>query len=210
MSETKKRYHHGDLGKAVQEAAVQLILARGEAAFTMRELAGQVGVSHAALYRHYNGKRSVLAAVAEQGFRALLQDLKQAEEHMGSGATPSAVLKAQAVAYVDFARRWPGHFRAMFHAELSDKSDFPELADLAQRAGDALMTHARQGLATGELKVEQSAEGVMLTVWALAHGLSDLILNRQFPSAAARDNPMLQKRTEELGALLLSGIIGGK
>ena len=58
------RYHHGNLKKTIVQTAIQLIEERGEASFTIRELAKSVGVSHAAAYRHFRSKRQLLAKIA--------------------------------------------------------------------------------------------------------------------------------------------------
>jgi AcrR family transcriptional regulator len=62
------RYHHGNLKKTMVQTAIQLIEERGEASFTIRELAKSVGVSHAAAYRHFRSKRELLAQIAEEGW----------------------------------------------------------------------------------------------------------------------------------------------
>jgi AcrR family transcriptional regulator len=65
------RYHHGNLKKAMVQTAIQLIEERGEASFTIRELAKSVGVSQTAAYRHFRSKRELLAQIVEEGFHGL-------------------------------------------------------------------------------------------------------------------------------------------
>ncbi len=67
----KLHYHHGDLRRALVEAALRLIGERGPREFTLREVARCVGVTHTALYRHFPDKAALLAVVAEEGFRML-------------------------------------------------------------------------------------------------------------------------------------------
>jgi hypothetical protein len=54
------RYHHGDLRRAVIEAALQLIAKKGIESLTLREIAQQVGVSRMAPYRHFESKAVLL------------------------------------------------------------------------------------------------------------------------------------------------------
>ena len=57
-------YHHGDLPRALLEAAVQAILEVGSAAVSLRDLARRAGVSHAAPAHHFGDKAGLLTAVA--------------------------------------------------------------------------------------------------------------------------------------------------
>src|SRR2546429_977719 len=67
----KRPYHHGNLRQALIDAALELIEERGVPALTLREVARQVGVTHAAPQRHFADRAALVAAVAEQGFRGL-------------------------------------------------------------------------------------------------------------------------------------------
>jgi AcrR family transcriptional regulator len=69
-------YHHGDLRRALVDAALALVQERGAEGFTLREAARRVGVSQTAPYRHFETKEALLAAVAEEGFTTLLGILK--------------------------------------------------------------------------------------------------------------------------------------
>lgn len=64
-------YHHGDLKRALTDAALQLVQEKGPKGFTLREVARRAGVSAAAPYRHFADKAQLLAAVATQGFLQL-------------------------------------------------------------------------------------------------------------------------------------------
>src|SRR4051812_39557695 len=49
-------------------AARDLFLEAGEAGFSLREVARRVGVSPAAVYRHFDGKEALIFAACTQGF----------------------------------------------------------------------------------------------------------------------------------------------
>jgi AcrR family transcriptional regulator len=70
-SKDARPYHHGDLRRALLEAAVQAIAEVGPAAVSLRDLARRVGVSHAAPAHHFGDKAGLLTAVAADGFRRL-------------------------------------------------------------------------------------------------------------------------------------------
>ena len=53
----KRGYHHGNLRQALVEAALDLIEARGPTGFSLSEASKQAGVTPAAVYRHFEGRR---------------------------------------------------------------------------------------------------------------------------------------------------------
>src|SRR5512138_2569100 len=101
-------YHHGDLRRALVEAALDLVRMRGPEGFTLREAARRVGVSQTAPYRHFETKEALLAAVAEEGFRALHHRL--AEAAASAGPDPLERLRAQGIASFEFYVAEPARF----------------------------------------------------------------------------------------------------
>src|SRR5262245_45231593 len=112
MSTTKKRaYHHGDLRKVLIETALAHIARDGARALSLREVARSAGVSHTASYRHFPAKESLLAAIAEQGFRRLSDAMRAA---IVGHADPATALQASGIAYVEFGVHYPEHLQVMF------------------------------------------------------------------------------------------------
>src|SRR5512145_1581524 len=79
------RYHHGDLRRALLQAAVRTIGTHGIDGLTLRAVGSSLGVSRTALYRHFADKAALLAAVAAEGFRTLRVELEEAWEGGGRG-----------------------------------------------------------------------------------------------------------------------------
>ncbi|HEY6879618.1 MAG TPA: helix-turn-helix domain-containing protein, partial [Polyangiales bacterium] len=67
----KRGYHHGDLRRALIDAAWGLLREGGSRALTLREVARAVGVTHAAPYHHFPTHASLLDALAEDAFVGL-------------------------------------------------------------------------------------------------------------------------------------------
>ena len=112
----KGAYHHGDLERALVDAAVGMIREQGVQAFTLRSVGARVGVSRTALYRHFDDKAALLARVASEGFRrlhaALAKAIATASQRRGrSAASDGCRLRAfrrrQPIALPDDVRRVP-------------------------------------------------------------------------------------------------------
>ncbi len=121
----KQGYHHGNLRQALVEAALTLIEAQGPQGFTLSEAAKTAGVTPAAVYRHFAGREDLIAECARQGF-GIFADLM---DHAWNGGKPSslAAFEATGRAYLAFARRFPGHYMAMFESGIAPGTT-PELA----------------------------------------------------------------------------------
>ncbi|MEQ8689552.1 MAG: TetR/AcrR family transcriptional regulator [Pseudomonadales bacterium] len=110
------KYHHGDLKRALLDAAEELLEEVGLQGFTLRACARRAGVSHAAPKHHYGDARGLLSAVAERGF-GRLADALAAAIHPVKGDLV-AEIQATCQSYVGFAENHPEHFRIMFRDDL--------------------------------------------------------------------------------------------
>ncbi len=160
---TKPKYHHGDLRAALLAAAEAELSVAGIEGFSLRSVAKRAGVSHAAPAHHFRDTAGLLTALAAEGFRQFLE--AQATREAKADPAPQAQLVAAGLGYIDFALSRPTLFRLIFS---SDKPDFADSA--LQAASEAAYAHlVTQVRATG------GAEADVPPVWAMAHGLADLL-----------------------------------
>jgi AcrR family transcriptional regulator len=185
---TRRSYHHGDLKNALVDVALEQIARHGVHALSLRDVARRTGVSHTASYRHFSSKESLLAAIAEQGFRRLSTSMRAAiAPH---AADPAAALQASGVAYVEFGVSCPNHLSIMFGGQIA-QADYPGLAETSQEAYALLISIVKQGLETGRLRGSDERT-VTLAAWSIVHGLAQLIAGGQLqpkdmPPTATRD-----------------------
>ena len=182
---TKRGYHHGNLRQALVDAALLLIEELGPTGFTLSEAAKTAGVTPAAVYRHFEGRDDLIAECALQG-HAIFADMM---EHAYAGGQPSALAAFEATgrAYLAFARRFPGHYMAMFESGTSVNAT-PQLAAAAARSRDVL---ERAAIALSQhIAPEKRPPPAMFSahVWAMSHGVVDLFA-RGRPGAAAPFSP---------------------
>lgn len=166
----KQSYHHGDLRRALLDAALALITEGGAHALTLREVARRVGVTQAAPYHHFADKEAILAAVAEEGFVGLYDAMIAARD--ASSSKPAARLRAMGLGYVRFAVAHPAHFRVMF-TSMCDVPSYPSLHAAADRAFAALLEAITAAQKAGVVRRGDAAE-LSLLAWSTMHGLSML------------------------------------
>ena len=113
-------YHHGRLRAALLAEAERTLREGGAEAMSLRDLARQAGVSHAAPRRHFADRQALLDALAEAGFVRLGDEVRAAIDD--GGEDPEARLRAAATAYVRFAIQDAALMELMFAAKNTGRS----------------------------------------------------------------------------------------
>jgi len=181
----KQGYHHGNLRQALVEAALTLIARNGPTGFTLSEAAKAADVTPAAVYRHFAGRDELLAEVARQGYDIFAALMEFA--YAGGKPTALAAFEATGRAYLAFARKYPGHYMAMFESGLSLNA-YPDLALVAQKARDVLETAAEQLSQHMPLGKRPPASMFSAHIWAMSHGVVELYM-RGAPGAKSPYSP---------------------
>ena len=168
----KRGYHHGNLRQALVEAALALIAEKGPQGFTLSEAAKAADVTPAAVYRHFAGRDDLLAEVARQGFDIFAALLEYAFDE--GRPSPLAAFEATGRAYLAFARKYPGHYQAMFESGLQP-GKHPDLAQVSAKARE-MMDRAAEHLARALPEGRPPARMISAHVWAVSHGVVELYL----------------------------------
>lgn len=176
----KRGYHHGNLRQALVDAALRLIEQKGPQGLTLSEAAKDAGVTPAAVYRHFAGREDLIAECARQGYEIFADVIEHA---YASGASPLAAFEATGRAYLAFARKFPGHYVAMFESGISVNAN-AGLAHAAARARAVLETAA--AALSDRIPPEKRPPAAMFSahIWALSHGVVELF-GRGAPGAQA-------------------------
>jgi AcrR family transcriptional regulator len=167
-----RSYHHGNLRSALLEAAESALAAGSD--LSLRELARQVGVSHAAPRRHFADKQALLDALAEDGFVRLGEQLRAAT----ADGDFEARLLGFARAYVAFAVEHAALLDLMWAGKHRVEA-VRAASDLAFTAPLALIV---EGQATGEV-VAGEVEQVATVAVATLHGLAAMVNNGMLAAA---------------------------
>ncbi|TDT77633.1 TetR family transcriptional regulator [Litoreibacter halocynthiae] len=167
----KRGYHHGNLKQALVEATLRLIEDKGPTGFTVAEAAKLAGVTPAAVYRHFEGREALIAECALQGHR-IFGDLM---EHAYADGRPTALKAFEATgrAYLAFARKFPGHYMAMFESGVNLQAN-PALATAADRSRGVLERAAQK--LSERIPEDMRPPATMFSshIWALSHGVVEL------------------------------------
>jgi AcrR family transcriptional regulator len=174
----QRPYHHGELRRALLDAALQLVAERGRPDFTLREVARQAGVSHNAPYNHFADKADLVAALTVEGFQKLEVVLRSA--YAQSEGTPFERILALSGAYLRFALDQRAAYSLLFRPELRQSSHNGEECDEAvKRASTAAFQVLLDGLAAaqqaGEIRTDRSVELLVLAMWSTMHGMTALL-----------------------------------
>jgi AcrR family transcriptional regulator len=169
-------YHHGDLRTALLARAEQTVRDKGVDALSLRELARDIGVSHAAPSRHFKDKQTLLDALALAGFERLNDELERAYAKEGQ---TSDRMRAVAHAYADFAIKNAALLELMYTRK-HEQGASPELVAAGQRLGEStgrLIVEAQQA---GEMR-SGDFESIALVVFAAIHGYAVLVASGMLP-----------------------------
>ena len=172
----ERAYHHGDLHEALLLAAKRVADREGLAGLTLRAVAREAGVSHAAPAHHFGditGLLSELAAIGFQRFRAAMS-----EAAASAAGSLSAEAEARAKAYVGFARDNPCMFQLMFRADRLDYQR-PALREAARSAfanlANVVGARRHETVTPDRLTLAQAAD--ITRVWSMVHGFAMLYLD---------------------------------
>src|SRR4051812_130493 len=149
-------YHHGALHEALLNAAETVLERDGLQGLTLRAVAREAGVSHAAPTHHFGdltGLVSELAAIGFRKFNAAMAAAPKMDESLANA-------KARLSAYIAYARMHPGMYGLMFRTERLDMTR-PALRDAANAAfaglAGAIGASRHEQISQEALSLEQGA-----------------------------------------------------
>jgi AcrR family transcriptional regulator len=168
-------YHHGALRDALLRAAERVLERDGLGGLTLRAVAREAGVSHAAPTHHFGDLTGLVSELAAIGFRQFNAAMAAA----GASATaPLEKAMARAKAYVAYAQAHPGMYGLMFRTERLDMSR-PSLCEAANASfaglAGAIGANRQEQISEQALSLGQAAD--IARAWSLVHGFTTLLLD---------------------------------
>ncbi|MEZ4385035.1 MAG: TetR/AcrR family transcriptional regulator [Nannocystaceae bacterium] len=172
MQSSSRAYHHGDLGRALLDAAQAIVAESGVDAVTMSAVAKRSGVSSGAPYRHFKDRFELLRALSERAQERL------AERTLAAVAgAPTAIegFRRSGVAYVRFAIDEPALFTVLSRGELTVRD-----SDGPRNPADVRFTAALAELLGGDPQAPLDPRDPVIQELAarcMMHGLAHFVVD---------------------------------
>lgn len=122
-------YHKEDLRGDLLKAGRAFVTEHGYASLSVRTLAQKVGVSPGAPYHHFPDRRSLLLAIAVEGFKELIAEAVAISQ---SGRRGMDQLADLGFSFVQFTNANPRLAELMYESELTSPRHDPELEKFQQ------------------------------------------------------------------------------
>lgn len=189
--------------EAILDAADRLLIGSGsEDAVSIRGVADAVGLTPAAIYRHFDDKDDLLFAVCARHFDSITEDV--AVPALDASEDPIEALRHLAEAYVRFGVEHPEHYRIMFMRRQDHRPD-QYAAEKVLETGlfGVVLPVVQRGIDEGRFRGDLTDP--LLVAWVLwmgVHGItSAAVAMPNFPA------PPLDLQIEATVGAILHGLL---
>ncbi len=168
---TPRQRRYNKTKENILQAACELIAEKGPDGLSLRELARRIDYSPSGLYEYFHSKDELVTAICTEGLERLNDYLTS----IPADLPPMERLFKMGLAYLDFARHNPEHFRLIFTDIVApvtsldgpgnDDDPFQTLLQAVQAAIAAGGINPRPGY---------DLHGIAYSLWALVHGMAML------------------------------------
>ncbi|MGV3666476.1 MAG: TetR/AcrR family transcriptional regulator [Leptospira bouyouniensis] len=192
--EESANYHHGNLREEVLEHSRKVLEKTGVSSLSLRDIAGDLGVSHTAPYRHFPKKMDLLQALVAEGFRELASAMKLAWDH---SEDPLAKIRKAGEEYIYLLLNNPRRTELMFGGEIYVSGDnlSDELRECGNEAYMGMFRIVEYGQNQLVLKKSVPTATLMMSFWSGVHGFA--VLNeRKWKSIQSSEEEKLSFQNE--------------
>jgi AcrR family transcriptional regulator len=199
----RSTYRHGDLRRALLEAAIALAQAGGPDAIVLREATRRAGVVPNAAYRHFANRLELLQAVRIAALSRLAlsmeAELDALSPVLDAAQLARASLHAIGIGYLRFALTETGLFRTIFAVPY----DWPAPPDPAKAGNSGLNPFQLLGVAldrmvaAGVLPTERRPAAEFLA-WSAVHGFAMLVIEGPLHGLSRAQTDALGQRVVDM------------
>ncbi len=167
-----------DLRERILVCAVDVYLEKGLKGLSMRLIAGKLGVSPTALYRHYRNKEDLVHSVIAEAVKVFGSYLFPAL----AGQTPEERFHLGGEAYLNFALEQSKYYEVLFLApdQIGPESQPEELRQKGMATFQFLIDRVQECMESGHFR-KNDPFSVAMTIWAYSHGLVSIYLAKKCP-----------------------------
>ncbi|HEY3367579.1 MAG TPA: TetR/AcrR family transcriptional regulator [Symbiobacteriaceae bacterium] len=167
---TGRERRHARTRQAILEIALELSNESGLEELSLREIARRADFSPAGLYRYFESKEDIVAALAADATRLLTDHLNSVPTNLH----PRERLIRLGLAYLTFAGENPAHFRLLFSDLPAGRSSLSEPVP-ANSPYAILLDAVQEAIKSGDVVVpggDDGAEAMAFAIWSLVHGMA--------------------------------------
>lgn len=179
----------------ILEAAERLFSREGGDGLSIRRLAEDIDYSPAAIYKYFASKDALIEELKETFFGEILNKI---DELMQSEQPIEKRMRLGVAGYVHVAIEKPHHYSAAFSgtSALSDLTSSPDMKNGNKwKAFAQLSDVVQEGIDSGALRSDLSAETAAKSIWASMHGIAMLIAH--IPGFPCMDAPGTADETQQ-------------
>ncbi len=176
----RRERRHSETRDDILVAAREVLLERGAADLSLREIARRAGFSAGALYKYFDSKDDVVKALADSAMGALMD----AFSRVPAGLSVEERAVELGLAYLEFARHNPEDVAVV---TLHESVHAIPVTGEHRHVEETVIGVFREGAAQGvfSMRAPEDAEFMAYGAWALVQGLATLE-QRQRPEGAGR------------------------
>ena len=174
-SKERRQRERQQTRESILDAARELFIEEGFDAVTMRKVAERAEYSPTAIYVHFKDKEALMRELCTLDFQALAQAFQQVAQI----EDPIERLRQTGVAYLEFAKKYPNHYRLMFMTPRPEdfEADTSYKGNVQQDAYAFLVSVVRDAMDKGSFRPDwKDPELLAQILWAALHGLIALHL----------------------------------
>jgi AcrR family transcriptional regulator len=148
-----------------------LIDKKGIEEISMRAVGKAANLSRCAIYRHFENKESLLAAIVIENFNILKQEFSKLEEN---ASDPRKLLFNLSMAYYNFGINNPDHYQLMFNTKW-DETKYPDLRQAAVGIFSKVASFVSNALSP-KYRDQKTIQMKTAILYAFIHGIVELHL----------------------------------
>lgn len=172
------------LRERIIDASRSLLLEEGYRSFSLRRVAGRVGVTATSIYLHFDNKDHLIHTLIDESIQKLNEEL---EKTASKTADPVMRLEALARTYAEFALKHPREYQIIYFVSSDEMARYPKQKFRQARKGyEILIRTIEEGVEKGLMK-EEDPRTASYTFWAQLHGVMSVVLTKRLDMRIDRD-----------------------
>ena len=171
-----QKYHHGQLKQALIEAGIEILNVTTPEQLSLRKVANQCGVSHAAPYKHFKNKDDLLHAIYQYIYEQFTMALKEAILQISD--EPYQQIIRMGSAYITFFVHHPNYFHFFFIERWKNKNIENLSTHIEQSLSYRFFTetaiHYFQSVGIPKERYQNN----IIAMWSIVHGITLMIVTK--------------------------------